>query len=89
MNGKKSETNVYKLHAPKDGFLLLWWENMAVDNMELDKAMQFSIAEVCNKSGGEYHLNTLDAIIVICVHFLRARWRFVDFLDDIDFVKMR
>ena len=39
MNGKKNEMKVYRL--PKDGIPLLWWENMAMDNMELDKVMQF------------------------------------------------
>ena len=51
MNGKKNETKVYRL--PKDWILLVWWENMTMDNMKLDKATQFFIAEICNKSNGE------------------------------------
>lgn len=60
MNGKKNEMKVYRL--PKDGIPLLWWENMAMDNMELDKVMQFLIAEICNKFDGELYPNTLYAL---------------------------
>ena len=35
---------------------------MAMDNMELDKVMQFLIAEICNKSDGELYPNTLYAL---------------------------
>ena len=61
-------------------------ELMTMDNMALDKAMQFFIAEVRNKSGGEYHPNTLYEMVISIQHFLRASGRFVSFLDDTGFV---
>ncbi|XP_062572787.1 uncharacterized protein LOC134234758 [Saccostrea cucullata] len=56
--------------------------------MSLDKAMHIFIAEVHNKSGGEYHPNTLSEIVISIQHFLRGSGRFDNFLDDTDFAYM-
>ncbi|XP_062586115.1 uncharacterized protein LOC134247754 [Saccostrea cucullata] len=84
---EKRNKSVQITEEPNSTFVV--GELMKMDNMSLDKAMQFFIAEVHNKSGGEYHPNTLYEIVISIQHFLRASGRFVSFLDDTDFVNMR
>ncbi|XP_062604337.1 uncharacterized protein LOC134266120 [Saccostrea cucullata] len=62
---------------------------LSMDNMTLNQFLCGFITEVRNKAGEHYRPNTLYEIITSVQHYLRQNGKFVSFLDDNGFRKMR
>ena len=58
-------------------------------NEELVKALSYFIVEVRNESGKEYRPNSIYEIIISIQHHLRASGKFLNFLDDNVYSKLK